>query len=68
MVSIAHGTEVDLFGSFEVSLSKELFRYAVSPLPVELQRLRRVAKISAVEKTLKDLRKPSHNKLSSSGQ
>ena len=51
-VSVAHGADFESVVSFQVALTKELLHDAVCPLTVQVQRLRRVAQVGAVNQSL----------------
>lgn len=58
---VTHGADLHPLLPFPVALAEELHHDAVSPLPVQLQRLRGVAEVGAVHHVLQDLRtQPRH--------
>ena len=55
VVAVAHGRDVEAGLPLLVALPEELLHYALHPVPVELQRLRRVGEVGAVDHVLQDL-------------
>jgi len=51
-VSITHWTDVHALLSLKVTLMEELLHNALSPLSVDVQRLRRVAQVGTVHEVL----------------
>lgn len=54
-VFVTHGANLHAFVSLPVTLGEILHHDAVCPLPVDLQRLRRVAEVGTVDHVLENL-------------